>query len=50
LELDWENEPLAIGVSMAIKKLEFAGDKLIFPTALNGIGVFDENKKLHMLK
>ena len=41
-ELIMENEPLAIGVSMAVKKILFTNDnRLIFLSYGNGIGIFD---------
>lgn len=49
-ELLWDREPLAIGVSMSVKRLEFTEDnKLVFLTSNNGIGIYDE-KKMIMLK
>ncbi len=49
-KLRWENEALAIGVAMTIKRLEFTTDnRLVFLTANDGIGVFSGNK-LIMLK
>ena len=46
----WERESLAIGVGMAIKKLDFTNDdKLVFLTSNAGIGVYD-GEKLIMLK
>lgn len=48
--LIWEREPLAIGIGMTIKKLEFIKDnRLVFLTSNNGIGVYD-GEKLLMLK
>jgi hypothetical protein len=41
-ELLWGREPLAIGVSMSVKKLEFTDDqRLVFLTSNNGIGIYD---------
>jgi len=41
-QLRWDNEPMAIGVSMSVKKLAFTGDnKLVFLTSNNGIGVYN---------
>jgi hypothetical protein len=49
-DLIWEQEPLAIGIGMTIKKLEFTKDnKLVFLTSNNGIGIYD-GKKLIMLE
>lgn len=49
-KLMWERERLAIGVGMAVKKLEFTNDnRLVFLTSNNGIGVYAENE-LIMLK
>lgn len=49
-KLSWENEPLAIGVAMTIKKITFTTDnRLIFLTFNNGIGIYDGDK-LKMLK
>lgn len=48
-KLSWENEPLAIGVAMTIKKITFTTDnRLIFLTSNNGIGIYDGDK-LRML-
>lgn len=46
--LNWENEPLAIGVAMTIKKIAFTSDnRLIFLTTNNGIGIYDgANQKM----
>lgn len=47
--LHWTNEPLAIGASMPIKKMEFTKDnRLIFLTKLNGIGIFDGEKTIFL--
>ena len=49
-KLNWENEPLAIGVAMTIKKLTFTEDnKLVFLTSNDGIGIYADGK-LKMLK
>jgi outer membrane protein assembly factor BamB len=49
-ELLWNREPLAIGVSMSVKKLEFTTDnRLVFLTSNNGIGIYD-GKELKMIK
>ncbi len=49
-DLLWEREPLAIGVSMSIKKLAFTNDnRLVFLTSNNGVGVYD-GKELKMIK
>ncbi len=41
-ELLWDREPLAIGVTMSVKRLEFTEDnRLIFLTSKNGIGIYD---------
>jgi len=49
-DLIWEREPLAIGIGMTIKELEFTKDnRLVFLTSNNGIGVYD-GKKLIMLE
>ncbi len=49
-ELLWDREPLAIGVSMSIKKLEFTDDqRLVFLTSNNGIGIYD-GTELKMIK
>ena len=49
-KLRWENEALAVGVAMTIKRLEFTDDnRLVFLTANDGIGIFD-GTKLVMLK
>lgn len=46
----WENEPLAIGVDMTIKKVDFTDDnRLLFLTSNNGIGIYDGDT-LRMLK
>ncbi|MBI1183275.1 hypothetical protein GC194_03315 [bacterium] len=38
----WDSEPLAIGLSMSIKKLTFTIDnRLVFLTSQNGIGIYD---------
>lgn len=43
--LHWENEPLAIGAAMSIKRMEFLPDgRLLFLTSMDGIGVFDGAK------
>jgi hypothetical protein len=43
--LEWGREPLAIGVSMNIKRMEFLSDgKLLFLTAKDGIGILDHGK------
>lgn len=48
--LSWEREPLAIGVGMTIKRIEFTSDnQLIFLTTNDGIGIYDNNK-LTLLK
>lgn len=48
-ELLWDREPLAIGVSMSLKKIDFTDDnRLVFLTSNNGIGIYD-GKKLIML-
>jgi hypothetical protein len=48
--LSWGREPLAIGVSMTIKKVEFTIDnKHLFMTTKDGFGIYD-GKKLIMLK
>ena len=48
--LHWGNEPLAIGVSMAVKKMEFIqSGKLLFMTSYDGFGIFD-NHQLIFLK
>lgn len=47
--LIWENEPMAIGVAMAIKRVVFTNDnRLVFLTSKNGIGIYD-GEKLKML-
>jgi hypothetical protein len=44
-DLSWEREPLAIGVEMTIKRIEFTSDnKLLFLTANDGIGIYDQQK------
>ena len=49
-ELQWDREPLAIGVAMSVKKLEFTTDnRLVFLTSNNGIGIYD-GKELKMIK
>lgn len=49
-DLIWEREPLAIGVQMSIKEIDFTNDnRLVFLTSNNGIGIYD-NGKLIMLK
>ena len=49
-DLDWENEPLAIGIAMTIKKVGFTSDnRLVFLTSNNGIGIYN-GEKLTMLK
>lgn len=49
-ELLWDREPLAIGVSMSLKKLEFTDDqRLVFLTSNNGIGIYD-GTELKMIK
>jgi hypothetical protein len=41
--LRWEREPLAIGIGMTIKQMEFTTDnKLIFLTTNDGIGIYGE--------
>jgi hypothetical protein len=48
--LSWEREPLAIGIGMTIKRMEFTTDnKLIFLTANDGMGIY-HNNKLTLLK
>jgi hypothetical protein len=43
--LRWGSEPLAIGVAMNIKRMEFLPDgKLLFLTAMDGIGLLDQGK------
>ncbi len=42
--LSTEQEPLAVGVSMTIKKIAFTADnRLLFLTSSNGIGLYDKN-------
>lgn len=49
-ELLWEREPLAIGISMSVKRLEFTDDnRLVFLTSNDGIGIYD-GKDLIMLR
>jgi hypothetical protein len=49
-QLSWDREPLAMGVGMAIKSLEFTIDnKLLFLTSNDGIGIYD-GQKLTFLK
>lgn len=49
-ELLWDREPLAIGVSMSVKRLAFTDDnRLVFLTSNNGIGIYD-GKELKMIK
>jgi hypothetical protein len=49
-KLLWDREPLAIGISMSVKKLEFIDDnRLVFLTSNNGIGIYD-GKDLKMIK
>jgi hypothetical protein len=49
-ELLWGQEPLAIGVSMSVKRLDFTSDnRLVFLTDYNGIGIFD-GTALHMIE
>lgn len=44
-ELTWAREALAIGASMAIKKMEYTSDgKLIFLSKKDGIGIYDGDK------
>jgi hypothetical protein len=48
--LSWEREPLAIGVGMTVKRIEFTADnKLLFLTSNDGFGIYDGHK-LIMLK
>ncbi len=43
--LRWGREPLAIGVAMNIKRIEFLPDgRLLFLTAMDGIGILDQGK------
>lgn len=43
--LRWGREPLAIGASMNIKRMEFLPDgRLLFLTAFDGIGILDQGK------
>jgi hypothetical protein len=43
--LRWGHEPLAIGVAMNIKRMEFLSDgRLLFLTAIDGIGILDHGK------
>lgn len=43
--LRWGREPLAIGVAMNIKRMEFLPDgRLLFLTAMDGIGILDQGK------
>jgi hypothetical protein len=43
--LRWGREPLAIGVAMNIKRMEFLPDgRLLFLTAMDGIGMLDHGK------
>ena len=45
--LSWERESLAIGVSMAIKKMEFLPNhKLLFLTGNDGFGLYDGKKTI----
>ncbi|TRZ42163.1 hypothetical protein [Robertkochia solimangrovi] len=49
-ELLWDREPLAIGVSMSVKRLTFTTDnRLVFLTSNNGIGIYD-GTELKMIK
>lgn len=49
-KLTWEREPLAIGVGMTIKELDFTqNNRLVFLTSNNGIGIYN-GQKLIMLK
>jgi hypothetical protein len=43
--LSWEREPLAIGVGMTVKQMEFTTEnKLIFLTTNDGVGIFYNNR------
>lgn len=49
-DLTWSQEPLAIGASMAVKKMIFTNNGvLVFLTKKDGIGIYD-NKRVTMLK
>jgi hypothetical protein len=49
-KLTWTQEPLAVGASMAIKKMEYTSDgKLIFLTKKDGLGIYD-GKRVTLLK
>ena len=46
-KLNWKQEPLAIGVSMSYKKLEFIEkNKLLILTLNNGLVFYDNDKKI----
>ena len=48
--LNWNREPLAMGLQMAIRSLEFTNDnKLLFVTSNDGIGIYN-GQKLTFLK
>ncbi|WP_160144087.1 hypothetical protein [Chryseolinea soli] len=43
--LSWGAEPLAVGVAMSIKKMEFLDNgTLLFLTTMNGIGIYEAGK------
>jgi hypothetical protein len=47
--LSWGREPLAIGIGMAIKRIEFTTDnKLLFLTSNDGFGIYDGHKLIFL--
>jgi hypothetical protein len=49
-ELSWDREPLAIGISMTVQKIEFTvQNNLLFLTSNDGFGIYS-GKKLKMFK